>query len=75
MTEALPQPGDVLYVGRAASVQFEGERALIFRVICVDSRTTYEGWLWMDGYVLGPAGEAVERRVIFVRSAGLIKKR
>ena len=33
MSEALPQPGDVLYVGGAASVQFEGDRALTFRVI------------------------------------------
>jgi hypothetical protein len=71
MTEALPQPGDVLYVSGAASVQFDGERALTFRVIRVDSRRTYDGWLWIDGYVLGPRGDAVERRVIFVRHAGL----
>jgi hypothetical protein len=31
--------------------------------------------LWIDGYVLGPSGDAVERRVIFVRRDGLIKKR
>jgi hypothetical protein len=71
MAEALPQPGDVLYVGGAASVQFEGERALTFRVIRVDARLTYDGWLWIDGYVLGPGGDAIERRVIFVRRAGL----
>jgi hypothetical protein len=75
MGEALPQPGDVLYVGGAASVQFQGERALTFRVIRVDSRLTYAGWLWIDGYVLGPGGDAIERRVIFVRRDGLIKRR
>jgi hypothetical protein len=75
MSEALPQPGDVLYVGGAASVQFEGERALTFRVIRVDQRLTYAGWLWIDGYVLGPTGDAVSRRVIFVRRDGLIKRR
>lgn len=75
MSEALPQPGDVLYVGGAASVQFEGERSLTFRVIRVDQRLTYAGWLWIDGYVLGPTGEAVSRRVIFVRRDGLIKRR
>jgi hypothetical protein len=71
MTEALPKPGDVLYVGGAASVQFQGERSLTLRVIRVDHRLTYDGWLWIDGYVLGPAGEATERRVVFVRNEGL----
>lgn len=75
MTEALPQPGDVLLVGGAASVQFQGDRALTFRVIRVDPRLTYAGWIWIDGYVLGPNGDALERRVIFVRRDGLIKKR
>ncbi|WP_433372333.1 hypothetical protein ACQPZX_49255 [Actinoplanes sp. CA-142083] len=75
MAEALPQPGDVLYVGGAASVQFQGDRALTFRVIRIDPRRTYDGWLWIDGYVLGPSGEAIERRVIFVRRDGLRKKR
>lgn len=75
MSEALPQPGDVLHVGGAASVQFQGDRALTFRVIRVDPRLTYAGWLWIDGYVLGPDGDAIERRVIFVRCDGLVKKR
>ena len=75
MGEALPQPGDVLQVGGAASVQFQGDRALTFRVIRVDPRRTYDGWLWIDGYVLGPTGDAIERRVIFVRRDGLRKKR
>ncbi|GAA2679813.1 hypothetical protein [Actinoplanes palleronii] len=75
MTDDLPRAGDVLHVGGAASVQFAGERALTFRVIRVDPRRTYDGWLWIDGYVLGPSGEAVDRRVIFVRHDGLRKMR
>ena len=75
MSEALPQAGDVLYVGGAASVQFAGSRSLTFRVIRVDPRITYDGWLWIDGYVLGPTGDATERRVIFVKRDGLQKIR
>ncbi|MDI6099184.1 hypothetical protein QLQ12_11300 [Actinoplanes sp. NEAU-A12] len=71
ISEALPRAGEVLHVGVAASVQFAGDRALTFRVIRVDPRMTYDGWLWIDGYVLGPTGEATERRVIFVKRDGL----
>ncbi|MET0424156.1 MAG: hypothetical protein ABW046_09790 [Actinoplanes sp.] len=75
MSETLPRPGDVLFVGGAASVQFQGDRSLTIRVIRVDPRITYDGWLWIDGYVLGPSGDATERRMIFVRQEGLIKRR
>ena len=71
MQETLPQPGDVLHVGSEASVQFGGDRALTFRVIRVDQRSTYDGWLWLDGYVIGPGGTAMQRRRIFVRRDGL----
>jgi hypothetical protein len=67
----LPQPGDVVHVGPAASVQFSGSRSLTFRVIRVDPRSTYDGWLWLEGYVLGPTGVALQRRRIFVRQEGL----
>ncbi|MET0424158.1 MAG: hypothetical protein ABW046_09800 [Actinoplanes sp.] len=67
----LPQPGEVVHVGPAASVQFSGSRALNFRVIRVDPRSTYDGWLWLEGYVLGPTGAALQRRRIFVRQDGL----
>ena len=75
MTDDLPRAGDVLHVGGAASVQFADDRALTFRVIRVDPRLTYAGWLWIDGYVLGPTGDAIERRLIFVRRDGLRKVR
>jgi hypothetical protein len=65
------QPGEVLHVDGDASVQFEGERSLRFRVIRVDPRVTYDGWIWLEGYVLGPAGHPLQRRRIFVRRDGL----
>jgi hypothetical protein len=71
MAEAFPHPGDVLRVDAAASVQFQGDRALDFRVIQVDRRPTYDGWLWLDGYVLNQRGRAMQRRRIFVREGGL----
>ncbi|MFC4149191.1 hypothetical protein ACFO0M_23315 [Micromonospora mangrovi] len=65
----LPRSGDVLHVTRAASVQFL--RPIRFRVIRVLDWPTYDGWLWLDGYELNAAGDAVSRRSIFVQSAGL----
>jgi hypothetical protein len=67
----IPKPGDVLEVGRAASVQFAGGARLVFRVISISPQATYEGWAWMTGYVLDSDGVARERREIFVRVAGL----
>ncbi|MDM4722124.1 hypothetical protein QTQ03_21960 [Micromonospora sp. WMMA1363] len=66
-----PKPGDVLLVGSDASVQFSGERSLIFRVIKVCDRATYHGWVWLLGYALDRAGNAVDRREIYVQRAGL----
>ena len=71
MHQVMLQPGEVLHVGEAASVQFAGPCQLTFRVIRVDSRSTYDGWIWLEGYVLGPTGTAVQRRRIFVRRDGL----
>jgi hypothetical protein len=67
----LPQPGDVLEVDGAASVQFGDHPRLLFRVIAVSPRATYEGWVWLTGYVVDRSGSALERREIFVRAAGL----
>lgn len=67
--EVVPRSGDVLRVTRAASVQFV--RPLFFRVIRVHDWSTYNGWAWLDGYELDGAGDAVERRSIFVQLAGL----
>jgi hypothetical protein len=58
-------------VGRAASVQFDGDRGLRVRVVHVDPKPTYDGWAWMTVYVLGPDGDALERRDLYLRVAGL----
>ncbi|MEU4424185.1 hypothetical protein AB0F81_26460 [Actinoplanes sp. NPDC024001] len=48
-----------------------GARALRFCVIRFNAGVAYDGWIWLEGYVLDPAGRAMERRRIFVRVAGL----
>jgi hypothetical protein len=47
MTEL--QAGDLLHIGRAASVQFLNP--IWFRLIRVLDWVTYDGWVWLDGYV------------------------
>jgi hypothetical protein len=47
---------DVVFIGWAASVQFAGDAGSNFRVIHVDEKPTYAGWVWLDGYQLGPHG-------------------
>lgn len=66
---ATPQAGDVLYLDTDASVQFV--RPIMFRVIRVQPWSTYDGWLWLDGYQLNSAGDAAKRRELFVQVAGL----
>ncbi len=65
-----PHSGEVVRVGAAASVQF-GPRPILFRVIRVLDVETYDGWVWLDGYELNDAGDAVDRRSIFVMVHGL----
>ncbi len=65
----LPRSGDVLRVTRAASAQFT--EPIMFRVIRVHDWQTADGWAWLDGYQLDSAGDAVERRSIFVQLRGL----
>jgi hypothetical protein len=65
----LPRAGDVLHITRDASVQFT--TPILFRVIRIHDWATYDGWIWLDGYELNLAGDAVERRSVFVQPAGL----
>jgi hypothetical protein len=66
---AVPQPGQTVLVGRAASVQFA--RPITVRVIRVHDWSTYQGWVWLDAYELDQDGHAVDRRTLFVQPAGL----
>lgn len=65
------RPGDVFVVDRRASVQFSGDRRLLFRLTSIDQAMTYHGWVWLTGYALSPTGEALDRREIFVQLDGL----
>ncbi|WP_430782967.1 hypothetical protein [Actinoplanes sp. G11-F43] len=60
-----------MIVDGRASVQFGGGRGLVFRVISIGAKPTYEGWAWITGYVLDRDGNAIERRKIFVQYEGL----
>lgn len=66
--------GDVYWVGKAASCQFS-VRPIAFRVIREHPWSTYDGYVWLDGYELNAAGDAVARRSIFVIRDGLAAPR
>lgn len=68
----IPLVGDVVFIGRACGVQFGGN-ALRVRVTKVERFThTPEHMLYLAGYVLNQAGEAVEKRpMLLVEHAGL----
>ncbi|WP_431885999.1 hypothetical protein [Micromonospora wenchangensis] len=62
--------GELLHLTRDASVQFI--RPITVRVIRVlTDWHTYDGWVWVDAYQLNAAGDAVRRRTLFLRSAGV----
>ncbi|MGX4656133.1 hypothetical protein ACWCHM_20810 [Micromonospora sp. SCSIO 07396] len=63
------RPGDLLLITRAASVQFI--RPIRCRLIRIDDRPTYDGWVWLEVYQLDARDRAVTRRSIFVRRAGV----
>lgn len=67
----MPRPGHVVEVGAACSVQFASNRGFHFRIRHVEAKPTYVGWVWLDGYQLSAAGDAIERRSIFVQINGL----
>ena len=68
---ALLKPGATVYLGRDASVQFGGRCAITLRIIRVLDWETFYGWRWVDGYVLNAAGDAVERRTVYIQPDGL----
>ncbi|MEU0550104.1 hypothetical protein [Micromonospora sp. NPDC005979] len=62
--------GDVIHLTTAASVQFL--RPIVVRVIReLPEWHTYDGWVWIEGYQLNAAGDAVARRELYVRRAGV----
>ncbi|WFE38776.1 hypothetical protein [Micromonospora sp. WMMD998] len=73
MSAVLPKVGDLVQVTRAASPQFV--KPIMFRVIRQLEWTTYDGWVWLDGYQLDRHGDAVARRSLFVKPAALVIQR
>jgi hypothetical protein len=67
--DVVPRSGEVVRVTKSASVQFT--QPMMFRVIRVHDWQTTDGWAWLDGYQLDSAGDAVERRSIYVQLNGL----
>ncbi|GIJ22371.1 hypothetical protein Vlu01_29950 [Micromonospora lutea] len=65
-----PVSGQEFWITRDASVQFAG-RSFLFRVISVCPKPTYDGWVWLTGYVLDRRGTAIDKREIFVQLVGL----
>ncbi|MEU8254992.1 hypothetical protein AB0C06_12090 [Micromonospora inaquosa] len=62
--------GDVVCLTTAASVQFL--RPIFVRVIReLPEWHTYDGWVWIEGYELNAAGDAVARRELYLRRAGV----
>ncbi|WP_371409514.1 hypothetical protein OG423_08550 [Micromonospora zamorensis] len=62
--------GDVVLLTTAASVQFL--RPIFVRVIReLPERHTYDGWVWIEGYELNAAGDAVARRELYVMRGGV----
>ncbi|MGC4771636.1 hypothetical protein ACLQ25_22055 [Micromonospora sp. DT44] len=69
-SDQLMKAGDVIHLTTAASVQFL--RPIVVRVIReLPERHTYDGWVWVEGYQLNAAGDAVARRELYVRRAGV----
>ena len=69
-------PGEIIRVGRAASVQF-GEPILV-RVIRLMKKETGRapaGWCWLEVFQLNTAGDATDVRELFVQPAGLHRNR
>lgn len=64
--------GQLLALDRAASPQFTGD-GIQLRLIRVvhEWQSGYDGWIWLDGYEMNSAGEATERRSVYVCAAGI----
>ncbi|MET8358645.1 hypothetical protein [Micromonospora sp. NPDC005171] len=65
------KPGDLLMIDEACSVQFARDRPLRLRLVSVDPRPTYHGWVWLTSYVLNDKGLAIDKREVFVQQAGI----
>ncbi|GIF74227.1 MULTISPECIES: GntR family transcriptional regulator [Asanoa] len=66
-----PTVGQLLWIGRAASVQFALEPFPFWLLQIHSNWSTYDGWIWLDGDQLDDSGEVVLRRTIWVQLDGI----
>lgn len=64
------QPGVVLIINQRASIQFQ-KKPFLFRLIGIERHDHLSEWIWLEGYQLKTNGDAVEKRLIYVKIAGL----
>lgn len=65
-------PGDLIFVGDSASVQFKMYPFVARIIACQPSLTAWDGWQWLRVYETR-AGVAIGEREIYVRTAGVVR--
>jgi hypothetical protein len=63
--------GHTVHIGADCGVQFASGRDLTLRVTVTEDSKSWDGIAWITGYVLNHAGQAIERREVYVIVAGL----
>jgi len=71
MPGRLPANGEVVTLTTEASPQFAAP--ITVKVLRVMDWPTYPGWVWIEAHELDSSGEAVDKRVFFVRVDGLLR--
>lgn len=67
-----PAPGALVVLGREATPQLEPPNTpLTMRVVRTEPTNQDPEWVWLTGYELDGAGNAVEQRTIYARLAGI----
>ena len=68
---SIPHTGELVWICRRASVQFDGDQAFWARMIRALDIPTYHGWAWLDVYQVNEEWNAIDRRRILVQIDGL----
>lgn len=70
-------PGEIIRLGREASVQF-GPRPILarfIRLMAAETARTARGWCWLEVFELNPTGEASYLREVYVQPDGIYRIR
>lgn len=63
--------GQVVHIGPDCGVQFASGRDLLMRVAHTEDSKYWDGMAYLTGYILGPTGNAIDHRQVYVIVAGL----